>query len=207
MRNILIFLILMYTTNSQAGFFDKFKNESPSWPWPVKIKDKEGNVVDGLSCAKGACTESENLNNLNKANKFCRDVYNYYENSLNRQNRTPYLVGILGSLAGVFSPISSGDMAKGLSGFSGAANALQLSTTKAVQNTVSVNTLKFIDRLVYAGNTEFIDSKNKTVVAMNMASRCAYAASSVEAAIIEGTQQAITNLDKEEKKLVSGKAP
>lgn len=197
MKNILILLLLVYAPISQAGIFSKSKNNSGSWPWPVNITAR-----DGLVCSDVKCTLTEDLNNLNKANNFCRDVYNYYEKSLNRQNRTPYLVGILGSLAGVFSPISSGDMAKGLAGFSGAANALQLSTTKAVQNTVSVNTLKFIDRLVYAGNTEFIDSENKTVVAINMASRCAYAASSVEAAILEGTQQAITKLDKEEKKLV-----
>lgn len=192
MKTILILLLLMCTSNVQAGFFSKFKNTSGNWPWPVKDK----------ICAEDQCTPLENLNNLNKANAFCRDVFNYYEKSLNTQNRTPYIVGILGSLAGVFSPISSGDTAKGLAGFSGAANALQLSTTKAIQNTVSINTLKFIDQLVYAGNKEFIDSENGTIVAINMASRCAYAASSVEAAILEATQQATTKLNNEDKKLV-----
>lgn len=207
MKNILILLLLVYAPISQAGFFDKFKNESAGWPWPVKIIGTDGKEKDGLVCAKETCSAMEDLNNLNKANKFCRDVYNYYENSLNRQNRTPYLVGILGSLAGVFSPVSSGNMAKGLSGFSGAANALQLSTTKAIQNTVSVNTLKFIDQLVYVGNNEFVNSSNKTIVAMNMASRCAYAASNVEAAILDGTQQAIKELNQEEKKLDPNKTP
>lgn len=190
MKIILAILIGIVSVNSHAGFFNK-SSSSPEWPWST----------DGV-CAGDKCSTSEDINNLNKANKFCRAVYNYYESSLNRQNRTPYLVGILGSLAGIFSPISSGDMAKGLAGFSGAANALQVTTTKVVQNTVSINTLKLIDQLVFTGNKEFVSSSNKTVVAINMASRCAYASSSVEAAILEGTQQAIKNLDRQEKNLI-----
>lgn len=194
MKIILVIFIGIVSANTQAGLFKK--NSSPEWPW-----DTSGKV-----CEAASCTPQEDLNNLNKANKFCRAVYNHYENNLNRQNRTPYLVGILGSLAGIFSPISSGDMAKGLAGFSGAANALQVTTTKAVQNSVSINTLKFIDQLVLAGNNEFVSrTTDKTIVAMNMASRCAYAASNVEAAILEGTQQAIKDLDNQEKMLVPQK--
>ncbi|WP_332604827.1 hypothetical protein [Acinetobacter sp. ESBL14] len=192
MKILFILFILAFSTNLKAGFFEKFSNKSPTWPWG-----------ENSLCKGDACTLNEDLNNLNKANKFCRDVYNFYENSLNTQNRTPYIVGILGSLAGVFSPISSGDTAKGLSSFSGAANALQLSTTKAMQSTVSINTLKFIDQLVYAVNQEFVSATSeRTIISINMASRCAYAASSVEAKVLEATQEAINKLNDEQKNLI-----
>lgn len=138
-----------------------------NWPW----RDASS------ACPGTACVGGDALRAYVNANRFCREVHNYYESGGRRSGATQFFIGLTGALAGaVVSPLASGDAAKALSGLSGATNALQLSFEESFSTAVAANRTKAVLDATEKGAKDYKDATGeeaKVIAAINMATSCA----------------------------------
>lgn len=156
-----------------SGCASWFNAREATWPW----------IKDANLCAAETCTGPETLRAYLQANSYCREVQNYYEGGGQKASSNKFAVGAVGTLAGIASPISSGDTAAGLAGLSGATNALQTSLDETFSASVSVKRRKAVAKAVTDGANKFNAANNanaKVQAAVDMATNCSMASATAD---------------------------
>lgn len=153
---------------SGCASINPFSNPAPQWPWGS----------DNI-CKASPCNSNDALESYIKANKFCREVQNYYESGGQRANNTKFGIGVVGTLAGaVVAPIAKGSAASAWAGLSGAANGVQTSLDDAFSTSLAVNRRVAIVAATSAGDLRYqgATTDNARVAAsVSMATSCANA--------------------------------
>ena len=168
------------------------KPKEPAWPW-VNVGDKNDNVTlcsektqEENQENKTGCTREDAMENFLSASNFCTSIYDQYRRDISSAKGVNGWVGIMGSIFGIAGSVTSGNTASLLSGFSGATNAFQASTTEMLSATATVGSLTAIQELTGLYNTSIrnsiLNKKYDEAVfnAIRMAGECKYAASVIQ---------------------------
>ena len=165
------------------------------WPWQTTTKgkfpwqSKEGKLTQ--LCGQVDCTREHAFENMQKALRYCHGVYTDYSNTLHNKNKWSSGVGIAGTLAGIFSPTAAGTSQAVLSSFSGATNAVQVSTTglfNAAASNGTMNTVYVIyEKHFPTINKKILEGKftEASISAYQLANECGYAPSIVNSRMVQ----------------------
>lgn len=163
------------------GIFPK----TQAWPW-----------TDQGVCGGRDCSANLAIGEYQRALSFCRSVHNYYENLGNRQGTFSTSLGIVGSLAGgVISPIANGSAKTAWSGLSAVTNAGQTGVEKNFATALNANRLSKISMAMQEGSNKYFQETTanaQAARAVEMAGRCAVAASDADAKSLKALTNAET---------------
>jgi len=152
--------------------------KSVDWPW------KDATIF----CSK--CDDQEAMLALARANQYCKDLQDYYENGGRGSNAAKFGMGIFGALSGsVFSTLAQGSAAKAWSGVSGAINATQATMEETFNAALSTKRRKAIGEVVEKQTTTFTTSKEAFMTAMKLAADCTAASSKTDAQMLQNALQ------------------
>lgn len=154
--------------------------------WPFGKETKNG--VERL-CATEPCSSLDALEANEKAGRFCRSIYNFYENGGSRSKQASLAMRVTGALAGsVFAITAKGSGAKAWAGVAGATNTLQPSLESTFSAALELKRQAAVAKAIETGNKNFWTNESnptaQVAVAIQTATACSVAASSADAAVL-----------------------
>lgn len=177
---LLVGSIIFYIPSTHA--FDLFGTKSAKDKPPIE------NICTTVGGIKETCTLADANIALKDAIDSCNMSYDKFEKQVNKKGFWKSLIGIAGTFAGsVGVPISSGDMAVGLGGFAGAANALQMDVQNMVSTTMNTAVLGKVYSILEDGTQAFARASNadeKIAIAMTMGASCRYSAGKTQTEVL-----------------------
>ncbi|HCE9893675.1 hypothetical protein [Pseudomonas aeruginosa] len=190
MMRIAFLLCLCLLTTGCSNF-----SKEPKWPW-----------ADGVPCSRpstgssaGAATDprtcdiSDVVETYNKAQRYCIDYANAYEDGGDAINSSRFWIATVGTLSGaVFAPIAGGSAKDAWSGLSGSTNALQSALNESFSNAINVRRRS---EIASAGTTarqqvaNSADNLIKVLAAMDIAYDCKMAVGRADAEVVRALNE------------------
>lgn len=153
------------------------------WPWSDEY----------VFCSSSTCDDQAVLMELAKAQRFCRQVNNYYEAGQYRLSSGQLAVRAVGAVAGlVVAPMASGSGQTIASNIAGAANASGTKIGDAYASTFSIKIRAEVDQAADAGFDRYSNSQSnhqKIAAALNMARDCATSSAKAEIEMLKAVSQ------------------
>lgn len=123
-----------------------------SWPWHDSKKTsffkkpilRTIPLCEGTQGESIACKQHHAVDNLRKALKYCRDMYQNYENVIDQKSYLDNSVGMMGAASALTIPTTSGTAVSILSGLSGASNIFQNRTNNFFSASASTATMNVL---------------------------------------------------------------
>lgn len=169
--------------------------KEPPWPWADGIPcskpssgPEAGAVSDPQTCGIGHVVDT-----YNKAQKYCIDYANTYENGGDAINSSRFWIATVGTLSGaVFAPVAGGSAKDAWAGLSGSTNALQSALNESFSNAVNIRRRSEIAKAGTVARQQVAsagDNLLRVLAAMDIAYDCKMAVGRADAEVAKALNE------------------